>query len=99
MLRQHRSDWAYRANVAARALAGTLGAYGIASLFAFTLARLWPADRIEAIIPPTLLAFLVMPAVTLWAFLARGPVRAWIGLIALALLLAAIGWWAGPVSA
>ncbi|MBL7537364.1 DUF3649 domain-containing protein, partial [Escherichia coli] len=35
------------------------------------------------------------PAVTLWAFLARGPWRAWAGVILLAALFAAIGRLAG----
>lgn len=98
-MRRHRSAWGYRANVAARALAGTLGAYGVASLLAVATARLWPAGRIEAIVPGTLLAFAVMPAVTLWAFLARSPMRAWAGLLAMAVPLAGAAWWGGQPAA
>lgn len=86
----------YRLNVAARALAGTLGAYAIAALVAFAGARLWPGDRFQAVFGPTLLAFVAMPAATLWAFLARGPGRAWVGLLLFAAALALAGWVAGP---
>ncbi|MDH4744118.1 DUF3649 domain-containing protein [Sphingomonas sp. CBMAI 2297] len=92
---RQRAGWRYRANVAARTAAGTVGAYAVAALFAAALARVLPMPKVEAIMPATLLAFLVGPAVTLWAFLARDPWRAWAGVILPAALFAAIGWLAG----
>jgi hypothetical protein len=92
---QQRTGWKYRANVAARAVAGTLGAYAVAALFAAALARLLPMPRVEAVMPATLLAFFVGPAVTIWAFLAHSPWRAWAGVIALGAAFAAIAWTAG----
>lgn len=92
---QQRQGLRYRANVAARVVAGTIGAYVIAALFAATLAFLLPMPRVEAIVPATLLSYLVGPAVTLWAFLARGPWRAWAGLVLMGAALAAILWGAG----
>ncbi|WP_249341060.1 MULTISPECIES: DUF3649 domain-containing protein [unclassified Sphingomonas] len=92
---RQRAGWRYRANVAARVAAGTVGAYMVAALFAAATARMLPMPKVEAIMPATLLAFLVGPAVTLWAFLARGPWRAWAGVILLAALFAAIGRLAG----
>ncbi|MDG2535093.1 DUF3649 domain-containing protein [Sphingomonas sp. HITSZ_GF] len=92
---QQRQGWRYRANVAARTVAGTIGAYAVAALFAAALARTLPMPRVDATIPATLLAYLVGPAVTIWAFLARGPWRAWAGVLALGALFAAIAWWAG----
>lgn len=92
---QRRQGWRYRANVAARVVAGTIGAYAVAALFAAAVARLLPMPRVEAIMPATLLAFLVGPAVTVWAFLARGPWRAWAGVILLGGALAAITWFVG----
>lgn len=86
----------YRMNVAARAVAGTAGAYLVAALFAAALARTLPLPRVEAMIPGTLLAYLVVPAVTIWAFLARGPMRAWAGVLGAAALFGAIAWLAGP---
>ncbi|WBY07157.1 ketohydroxyglutarate aldolase [Sphingomonas sp. 7/4-4] len=91
-----RRSWRYRGNVAARTLAGTIGAYAIAALFGAALARTLPLERLDATVVATLLAFLVAPAVTVWAYLARGPGRAVVGVIGLAALLAAIVWYAGP---
>lgn len=90
-----RRSWRYRANVAARVLAGTIGAYAVAALFAAALARMLPMPPVEAIIPATLLAFFVGPSVTVWAFLARGPWRAWGGVVAPGAIFTAIAWFAG----
>lgn len=92
---QKRAGWRYRANVAARVMAGTIGAYAVAALAAAALARALPMPRVEAIIPATLVAFLIGPAVTVWAFLARGPWRAWAGVLLLGAILAAIVWTTG----
>lgn len=91
-----RRSWRYRANVAVRTLAGTLGAYAVAALFGAALARTLPMNRLDATVIATLLAFLIAPAVTVWAYLARGPWRAVMGVIGLAASLAGIAWYAGP---
>jgi hypothetical protein len=91
---RHRG-WRYRGNVAARVVTGSVGAYAVAALLATVLARTLPMARVEAVTVATLLAFLVAPAVTVWAFLARGPWTAIAGVVAGALLLAAIAWLAG----
>lgn len=93
---QQRQGLRYRANVAARIVAGTIGAYAVAALFAMALARILPMERVQAIMPATLLALLVGPAVTIWAFLARSPWRAWAGVTLLGALFAATAWLAGP---
>lgn len=92
---QQRQGWRYRANVAARVVAGTIGAYAVAALAAVALARVLPMPRVEAIIPATLIALLIGPAVTIWAFLARGPWRAWAGIVLVGAALAAIVWATG----
>lgn len=92
---QARRSWRYRTNIAARAVAGSAGAYAVAALFAAALARVLPMGRVEAVIPATLLAFLVAPGVTIWAFLAPGPWRAWAGVIGAVLLLGVMVWAAG----
>ncbi|WP_316251106.1 DUF3649 domain-containing protein [Sphingomonas sp. JC676] len=94
--RSGRQGWRYRANVAARVVAGSVGAYGVAALFAAALARTLPMSRVEAVSLATLLAFLVAPAAAVWAFLAPGPWRAWAGMLGAALLFGAIAWFAGP---
>ncbi|MDT8758613.1 ketohydroxyglutarate aldolase [Sphingomonas psychrotolerans] len=90
-----RRGWGYRGNVAARALLGSVGAYAVAALLATALTRTLPMARVEAVMVATLLAFLVAPTVTVWAFLARGPWRAAAGVLAAAALLAGIAWAAG----
>ncbi len=94
--RPERQGWRYRANVAARAVAGSAGAYGVAALFAAALARTLPMSRLEAVSLATLLAFLVAPAGAVWAFLAPGPWRAWAGMLGAALLFGGVAWLAGP---
>jgi hypothetical protein len=42
-----------------------------------------------------MLAFLVIPGVAIWAFLARSVVRAWAGILIVAILLALATWFAG----
>ncbi|KTF68256.1 ketohydroxyglutarate aldolase [Sphingomonas sp. HT-1] len=94
-----RRGWGYRANIATRALAGSLGAYLIAACFAAAAARTLPMDRLDAAVSATMLAFFVAPVATLWAFLAPGPLRALGGTLAAAALLAGIAWAAGVPSA
>ena len=86
----------YRANVAGRAAAAALGGYTIAALFASASARLLPLPRVEAVLSGTMVAFLVIPGVVIWAFLARSMVRAWTGILIAAMLLALAAWLAGP---
>ena len=49
--------------------------------------------------PATLLAFVVAPVVTIWAFLAPGPLRALAGVLGAAAVLAGIAWVAGMPAA
>ena len=91
-----RRGWRYRGNVAARVLAGTLGAYVVASCLAMAVARLFAGGRIDAVIGGTLCAYLAVPAVAIWAFLARGPWRAWAGVVVLVALFGGLAWMIGP---
>ncbi len=90
-----RRGWRYRANVAARVVAGTVGAYAVAACLAMAVARLFPAARVDAVIAGTLLAFLAAPAVAIWAFLARGPLRAWAGVAVAIGLFGGVAWLVG----
>jgi hypothetical protein len=90
-----RRGWRYRANIVGRAAAAVLGGYALAALFAAATARLLPLPRVEAVLPGTMLAFVVIPAVAIWAFLARSVARAWAGIVIAAMLLAAATWLAG----
>lgn len=91
-----RRGWRYRGNVAARVLAGSLGAYGVAAMLAMAVARMGASGRIDGVIAGTLCAYLAVPAVAIWAFLARGPWRAWGGVVVLAALFGGLAWMIGP---
>jgi len=91
-----RRGWRYRGNVAARVLAGTIGAYTVASCLAMAVARLSAGGRIDGVIAGTLCAYLAVPAVAIWAFLARGTWRAWGGVVVLVALFGALAWMIGP---
>ncbi|HAF42763.1 MAG TPA: ketohydroxyglutarate aldolase [Sphingobium sp.] len=95
-LKPYRQGWRYRANIALRILAATVGAYLVTALVAMLLARTLPMSRVEAVTSGTMIAYLAAPTVTIWAFLARSPWRALAG-VALAAGLLALGTWAaGP---
>jgi hypothetical protein len=96
--KRRQEGWRYRGNVALRALVGTVGAYLVAALVAAMLARTLPMSRVEAVTSATMIAYLVAPAITIWAFLARGPWRALAGVALASGLLALIAWLAGPVA-
>ncbi|OYX65173.1 MAG: hypothetical protein B7Y88_10785 [Sphingomonadales bacterium 32-64-17] len=76
-----------RSSVLARSLAGTLGAYGVSSLFtaalSLVLARIG-MDRVEAVTAATLLSFAVFALIAMAVFHARSAARAWMWLIAIA---------------
>ncbi|HUD94085.1 ketohydroxyglutarate aldolase [Sphingobium sp.] len=93
--KRRQDGWRYRVNVALRILAGTAGAYLVAALLAAMLARTLPMSRVEAVTSGTMVAYLAAPAVTVWAFLARGPWRALAGVATMAGLLALIASLAG----
>ncbi|WP_404334681.1 iron transporter [Sphingomonas sp. MMS12-HWE2-04] len=84
----------YRLAVTSRVLAGTLGAYAVASLAAIAIGPVLPLARNEAVTSATLVAVLVWVGAILWAFGARTALRAWLGLGGAAALLALGGWMA-----
>lgn len=94
-----RRGWRYRGNVAARVLAATLGAYGVAACLAMAVARLAAGGRVDGVIVGTLCAYPAVPAVAIWAVLARGPWRAWAGIVAIIASLAGLAWIVGPPAA
>lgn len=95
---RNRRCWRYRAQVAGRVLAGTLGAYALAAALAIAVARITPLASIDAAMLGTLVALCVFPAVTLWAFLTRSVGRALAGIAGLALVLGALAWFVGPMA-
>ncbi|MDV5824816.1 ketohydroxyglutarate aldolase [Sphingobium naphthae] len=94
-VKRRQEGWRYRGNVALRVLAGSVGAYLVMALTAALLARTLPMSRVEAVTTATMIAYLAAPAVTIWAFLARGPWRALAGVALVGGLLALGAWAAG----
>ncbi len=91
-----RSGWRQRGSVLSRLLAALLGGYALSALLTAVLALHLPLERSEAVLVGTMLSFLAYALAVLWAFAARHALRAWTGLLAPILLLAAIlaapGW-------
>lgn len=88
-MREKRSRW----NIAARATAALPGGYALAALVASALALLSSAPREEAVAAAVLPAFVLHLAAAVWAFWAPTVARAWLGVGAPTLILAALVWW------
>jgi hypothetical protein len=90
----------HRCAVAARALAGTLGAYAltvqVTVALSFVLARIGMV-RVEAVTAATLASFAIFAAISMSVFHASSPARAWLWLAATGLSLALVGWALEPV--
>lgn len=90
----------HRLAVAARTLAGTLGAYGltvqVTVVLSFVLAHLG-MDRAEAVVAATLASFAIFAVISMAIFHTRSAMRAWIWLAATALPLALAQWVLSPV--
>lgn len=84
------AEWRRAGGIALRLLAAIGGGYGLASLAAMTLALLLPLDRMDAVLTGMMTGLLLHAAAVLWVFAAPSALRAWIGLIAIALPLAAL---------
>jgi hypothetical protein len=86
--------------VTARALAGTLGAYAltvqVTVVLSFVLARAGMA-RVEAVTAATLASFAIFAAISMSAFHARSPLRAWLWLAVTGVPLILAGWALEPV--
>ncbi|MGC4250343.1 MAG: hypothetical protein QM605_02450 [Sphingobium sp.] len=86
-----RRRWA----VTSRVVAGTLGAYGLASLATVALSLVMAAlgmNRVEAVTAATIASFAIFAAIAIAMFHARSVKRAWGWLIGMAVPLAALSW-------
>ena len=75
-----------------RIVAALIGGYLFTYAFTAALARLLPMDKVDALVVASLPSFLIYTLAILWTFACRNAWRAWAGM-ALALPLAAIGFW------
>lgn len=90
----------HRISVAARTLAGTLGAYAltvqVTVVLSFLLARAG-MERVEALTAATLASFAIFAGISMAVFHARSAGRAWLWLVTTAVPLALLGWGLDPV--
>ncbi len=89
----------HRLSVAARTLAGTLGAYGLTVqttiVLSYVLVRVGMA-RVEAVTAATLASFAIFACIAMAAFHARSARRAWTWLAVSTTPLLLAGWVLGP---
>ena len=76
----------YRLDVAVRALAAVGGGYAVTSLAVTALALTLPGRDVDVVLASTLTGLAVFPLATMWSFAARSALRAWAGLIVVALV-------------
>ena len=80
----------YRLGVASRSVAAIVGGYVLAALVTMLLSVSLPMARSEAVMTATLLSFAVYTCAVMWVFATRSALRAWLGLLIPAAVIAAI---------
>jgi hypothetical protein len=85
----------YRLAVASRCTAALAGGYGVATSLAIALAWALPMARIDAAMAGTIAALIALPVAAMGCFWARSAMRAWLGILAVALLFTAVALAAG----
>lgn len=75
-----------------RVAAAVFGGYALAAAVAIFLAAVLPASRAEGVIAGMQLSFVAYTAAVIWAFSPISLVRAWVGLLLPAAVLAGSGW-------
>lgn len=82
----------YRLAVASRVVAAAIGGYALASAATVLLARVWPGPQAQAMLWASMLSFAIYSLVVIWVFMARSATRAWIGVVSVTGVLAALAW-------
>lgn len=75
-----------------RVAAAVFGGYALAAAAAVFFSAVLPAGRAEAVIGGMQLSFVVYTAAVIWAFSPVSLLRAWLGLLLPAMVLAGCGW-------
>lgn len=88
----------YRLGVASRSVAAIVGGYVLAALATMLLSVSLPMARSEAVMTATLLSFAIYTCVVMWVFATGSALRAWLGLLIPAALIAAILHWLDALS-
>lgn len=74
-----------------RIVAALLGGYALAALSSVAMLAL-PMNKVQAVITGTLLSFLVYAGAVIWVFAVRSALKAWMGLIIVAVPLGLAAW-------
>ncbi|PHV31854.1 hypothetical protein CSQ94_18565 [Janthinobacterium sp. BJB312] len=88
----------YRLGVASRSVAAIVGGYVLAALVTMLLSVSLPMARSEAVMTATLLSFAIYTCAVLWVFATRSALRAWLGLLMPAAVIATILQWMDALS-
>ena len=80
----------YCLGVASRSVAAIVGGYVLAALVTMLLSVSLPMARSEAVMTATLLSFAIYTCAVMWVFATRSALRAWLGLLIPAAVIAAI---------
>lgn len=88
----------YRLGVASRSMAAIVGGYVLAALVTMLLSVSLPMARSEAVMTATLLSFAIYTCTVMWVFATRSALRAWLGLLIPAAVIAAILQWMDALS-
>ncbi len=75
----------------ARIIAALFGGYALAALSSVAVLAL-PMNKVQAVIAGTLLSFLVYAGAVIWVFAVRSAIKAWMGLIVVAVPLGLAAW-------
>jgi len=84
-----------RLAVASRVAAAAVGGYTFANVTAIFLAHVLPMRRADAVLATTLASFALYAGAVLWAFAARSPRNAWLGLLVPTAVLGLLTWAVG----
>ena len=74
-----------------RIVAALLGGYALAALFSVAVLAL-PMSKPQAVLTGMLASFLIYAAAVIWVFAVRSALKAWVGLIVVAVPLSLAAW-------
>lgn len=94
------AEWRRKLGILLRVVAAIGGGYALAALAATAAALALPMQRADAVLTGMLASFAVYCGAVIWVFAARDALRAWLGILLPAALLAGIAFlaqgWVAP---
>ena len=86
-MKQQTLPLSYRMSVASRIIAAVVGGYALSTITTFIFAYILPGGRAQGLLMGMMISFAIYTAVIIWVFATRSAVRAWVGLVLMALPL------------